>query len=127
LSHAKVEKFSPPDSDPYDRWVPDLHKQASALVQEWCDEVLFATYQVSTIKRDEGYGATRTRAIGNADRVVHTAESPTHAGKRRITLPDTLPLDWAAYRECWPTMNGQLGNVTGIVIDGHSKQKVKVS
>jgi len=119
LAHAKVERFSPPDSDPYDRWQPDLHKLAAPVVQEWCDEVLFAKYKVSTIQREDGFGTKRTRAVGSGDRVVYTCETPTHAAKRRIDMPDEIELDWAAYEQCWP----QGGNVAGIVKDGHSKPK----
>lgn len=120
LAHAKVEKFSPPDADPYDRWMPDLHKAASPLLQEWADEVLFATYKVSTVNKDQGFGQTRTRAVGNGDRIVHTCETPTHMAKRRIIIPDTIPLEWSYYQQAWPGSNG---NVSGIVKDGHSKHK----
>lgn len=123
LAHAKIERFTPPDSDAYDRYVPDLHKVASALVQEWVDEVLFASYRVSTISKDEGFGQNRTRAIGSGERVVHTCEMPTHAAKRRIVLPDVLPLEWAAYQAAWPTNGQATGDIAGMVVEGHSKQK----
>ncbi|TET34883.1 MAG: ATP-binding protein [Planctomycetota bacterium] len=44
IAHAKIERFENPETESYDRYVPRLHKLASAVVQEWCDEVLFATY-----------------------------------------------------------------------------------
>ena len=137
LAHAKVERFSPPDSDPYDRWQPDVHKTASALVQEWCDEVLFAKPQVDTIQRaadtvvkDDKKAPKRTRAIGSGERIVYTSEAPTHAAKRRIQLPDQLPLDWSEYAKHWPKGQQQqagasvaAGDISGIVADGHSKKK----
>ena len=43
IAHAKVEKFEDPESPPYDRYSPRLHKHAAALISEWCDAVLFAT------------------------------------------------------------------------------------
>ena len=109
-----------------------MHKLAAPLLQEWADEVLFATYRVSTIQRDEGFGQTRTRAIGSGERVVFTSETPTHAAKRRIQLPDQLPLEWSEYQRLWPS-DGQVkqqqvgpavvaGDITGIVTDGHSKK-----
>jgi hypothetical protein len=122
LAHAKVERYSPPDNDPYDRWMPDLHKAVSPMLQEWADEVLFASYQVSTIKRDEGFGQSRTRAIGSGERVLHTCEAPTHQAKRRIELPDTLPLDWREYAKHWPTGSAG-GDIGGIVKDGSSKKE----
>ena len=122
LAHAKVEKFSPPDNDAYDRWSPDLHKLASALVQEWCDEVLFATTEIHTIKQEAGFKKEITRAVGEGDRIVQTAGGkPTFAAKRRIELPDEMPLAWSEYAKHWPTGNGSAGNVSGVVVDGSSK------
>src|SRR5262249_34346250 len=46
VAHAKIERFEDPESSPYDRYAPRLHKLASALVCEWCDAVLFATRKV---------------------------------------------------------------------------------
>jgi hypothetical protein len=126
LSHARVEKFAPPEGEPYDRWSPDLHKSAAALVQEWVDEVLFATVQVYTTKDDDGAGKKkRTRAVGSGDRLVRTVCTPYYAAKRRIELPDEIPLYWEAYQEHWPTGNGSAGNVQGVVVEGSSKTKGK--
>jgi hypothetical protein len=126
LAHAKVEKFSPPDADAYDRWQPDLHKTAWPMIKEWCDEVLFAKYDVSTITREEGFGQKRTRAVGSADRVLYTCEQPTHVAKRRIQMPDKIALDWSEYQKHWPTGNVPTGDINGIVTDGSSKKKKEV-
>lgn len=40
IAHAKIERFENPETDAYDRDRPRLNKHASALVQEWSDEVL---------------------------------------------------------------------------------------
>jgi len=48
IAHARIERFENPETDAYDRYSPRLNKHASALIQEWCDEVLFATYKVHT-------------------------------------------------------------------------------
>lgn len=123
LAHAKIERFQPPDTDAYDRWVPDLHKMAAAVVEEWADEVLFATYQVSTIKREEGFNS-RIRAVGSGDRVVYTSETPTHRAKRRIQLPDQMPLDWGIYQAAWPQPVAiTSSNINSVVKNGHSKTK----
>jgi hypothetical protein len=123
LSHSKVERFSPPDAEPYDRWAPDIHKTAAGLIQEWCDEVLFGTKRVSVISRKDSFGKERTRAIGDGERIVHTTEAATHQAKRRIAMPDTIPLAWEAYQKYWPTGNVPTGDIGGIVTNGHSKKK----
>lgn len=103
LAHAKIERFENPETDAYDRYSPRLHKHASAMIQEWCDEVLFATYKVHTKQTDEGFDRTRTRGIGTGDRIVRTAERPAHVAKNRLGLPEELPLDYPAYaRYCQP-------------------------
>jgi hypothetical protein len=89
LAHTKSEKFQTPEDAAYDRFAPRLHKLASALVQEWCDEVFFATYSSITDPK---------KVRGQApDRVMRTCEGPTHVAKNRLGMPPELPLEWAAY------------------------------
>ena len=89
LAHTKSEKFQTPEDSAYDRFAPRLHKLASALIQEWCDEVLFATYSAITDpKKVKGQ---------SPERVMRTCEGPTHIAKNRLNMPPELPLEWAAY------------------------------
>ncbi|MBA4174546.1 MAG: oxidoreductase, partial [Hyphomicrobium sp.] len=78
IAHAAIEKFNNPETDAYDRYAPRLHKHASALVQEWCDEVLFACYQVATKSTDEGFNRRRVQGVGKGERVLRTTERPAH-------------------------------------------------
>jgi hypothetical protein len=66
IAHSKVERFEDPESSPYDRYSPRLHKHAAALVSEWCDAVLFATRRIRTQSEDAGFNRKRTiaHAIG---------------------------------------------------------------
>ena len=89
LAHTKSEKFQTPEDSAYDRFAPRLHKLASALIQEWCDEVFFATYTAITDPK---------KVKGQApERVMRTCEGPTHVAKNRLSMPAELPLEWAAY------------------------------
>jgi hypothetical protein len=97
IAHARIERFENPETDSYDRYVPRLHKLASPIIQEWCDEVLFATYKVYTKQTDEGFSRKKTKGIGTGERVLYTTERPSHVAKNRLNLPDELPLDWRAY------------------------------
>lgn len=97
IAHAKIERFDNPETEPYDRYSPRLHKHASALVQEWCDEILFATYRVHTRKVDEGFNKARHRGIGTGERIVRTTERPAHVAKCRIPLPEEFPLDYRVF------------------------------
>lgn len=96
-AHAQIEKFANPETDTYDRYSPKLHKLASALVQEWSDDVLFAMYQVITRKVDEGFDKKRTIPIGEGERIIRTSERPAHVAKNRHRLPPEMPLDFQTY------------------------------
>jgi len=97
VAHSMIAKFDDPANEAYDRYAPRLHKHASAVITEWCDEVLFATYKVYTRQSDEGFNRKKTRAVGDGERVIYTTERPAHVAKNRLNLPDELPLNYSAY------------------------------
>lgn len=97
LAHARVERFESPDTEPYDRYTPALHKTSSAIVQEWCDEVLFASHKVLTKKSGEKFGVAKYKGVGTGERIIRTVEKPTHLAKRRIDLPDEIELAYPTY------------------------------
>jgi len=93
IAHAKIERYENPATDAYDRYTPRLYKTSAALIQEWADEVFFATYRVYTAKGED----ERIRAAGRGERVVYTTERPSHLAKNRLGLTDELPLVWSEY------------------------------
>jgi len=97
IAHAAIEKFANPETETYDRYAPRLQKLASALVQEWCDEVLFAGYRVHTKSTDEGFNRKRAVGVGAGERILRTTERPAHVAKNRLSLPDEMPLDHRVY------------------------------
>jgi len=86
LAHSKVEKFTDPESSPFDRFSPRLNKQASAMLCEWCDAVLLATRKLGGAKGDKSGGERILRCVG----------SPACLAKNRYSLPEMLPLAWSA-------------------------------
>lgn len=100
LAHAKVERFEDPESSSYDRYAPRLHKLAAALVGEWCDAVLFATRKLRTRSEDAGFGRKRTTALpvgaAGGERVLRCVGGPACVAKNRYSLPEELPLSFAA-------------------------------
>ena len=100
IAHAKIEKFEDPESSPYDRYSPRLHKHAGALLTEWCDAVLFATRKLRTQTEDTGFGRKRTiaHAVGKdgGERVLRTVGGPSCVAKNRYDLEPELPLEWNA-------------------------------
>ena len=99
LAHSKVERFEAPETLSYDRFVPRMHKSSAGLVQEWCDEVFFATYKVFTKIEKGKFNKEVTKAVGSGERIMRTVERPFAMAKNRLGLPDDMPLDYRVYAE----------------------------
>jgi hypothetical protein len=103
IAHAKIEKFEDPELPAYDRYVPKLHKHAIALLKEWHDCVLFASYK-RAIKLVEGK-STDERPIGipvganGGERVVRTVGGAVCDAKNRYDLAPEIPLAWGAFQD----------------------------
>jgi AAA domain len=101
IAHGKIEKFEDPESSPYDRYSPRLHKHAAALIGEWCDGVIFAIRKVRTQTEDAGFNRKRTiaHAIGKdgGERVLRCVGGPSCVAKNRYGITEELPLSWAAF------------------------------
>jgi hypothetical protein len=95
IAHSEIKRYDDPAGEGYDRIQPKLHKGAGALVREWADAVLLATYDTAT-KVDKVTG--KTKGIGSGDRVLCCEERPAWVAKNRYGLPLQLPLDFA---ELW--------------------------
>lgn len=101
IAHSKVERFEDPESAPYDRYSPRLHKHASALLSEWSDAVLFATRKMRTQTEDAGFNRKRTtaHAIGKSggERILRCVGGPSCVAKNRYGITEELPLSWSAF------------------------------
>ena len=96
VAHAQVKKFANPEGQDYDRYELKLQgKGASALVQEWVDNLLFAAFEVIAATDEK---TDRTRGVSTGKRIVHTVRTGAYEAKNRHNLPDPMPLEWAAYR-----------------------------
>ena len=111
IAHSKVERFEDPESSPYDRYSPRLHKHAAALISEWCDAVLFATRKIRTQTEDAGFNRKRTiaHAIGKdgGERILRCVGGPSCVAKNRYGITEELPLSWAAFMNR-PTLTNKL-------------------
>jgi hypothetical protein len=101
IAHSKVERFEDPESSPYDRYSPRLHKHAGALINEWCDAVLFATRKMRTQSEDAGFNRKRTvaHAIGKdgGERIMRAYGSPSCVAKNRYGIAEEMPLSWNSF------------------------------
>lgn len=117
IAHSKVERFEDPESSPYDRYSPRLHKHAAALVCEWSDAVLFATRRFRPQTEDAGFGRKRTIAhpIGKhgGDRVLRCVGGPSCVAKNRYGITEELPLSWEAFIEALSSNQPQGDRIHG--------------
>lgn len=97
LAHAQVKRFDSPEVEPFDRYSPKLQERSSALVQEWCDAVLFANFKLFVTKAEVGFNREVSRGMTTGERVMYTTEKPAFLAKNRYGLPDSLPLSWDAF------------------------------
>ena len=121
LAHAKVTRFEDPEQASYDRYELDLHKSSNGMIQEWADEVLFATFRTFTRKLDEGFGKEKTIAVGGKERYIRTVQTAAAVAKNRLNLPEELPMTWSEYAKYIPSRKPQGANIEGLVVDGSSK------
>ena len=100
LSHAEIERFNDPYTDPYDRYRPRGDKRVWPEVVDWCDDVLFVNYKKYTEEKDEGgFNKTRTKAVGTGERILFTTENPCHIAKNRLSMPAEIDFSWVKYHE----------------------------
>lgn len=95
LSHVHIRPFTDPAGEAWDRYEMKGHKGFTGILREWPEACLFATYEVFKTKEK---GEQRERAIAG-ERVIHTQWSPAWDAKNRMSLPPTLPLDYAAFAD----------------------------
>lgn len=107
IAHAGIIKYDAPDGVPYDRFCPRLNKLAVPMITEWCDEVLFASYETFIQQADGG----RAKGTGDGTRKIRTAERPAWVAKNRIGLPLELPMPatngFNEYLKLWPNFKGE--------------------
>lgn len=102
IAHCEVKRFENPEGDSFDRYVPKLHRDTAAMMQEWADEVLFCNYKVNVRKTDEGFNKERGIGVGTGERVLYTTERPSHVAKNRLGLPAEMEFDYETYSKYLP-------------------------
>ena len=90
VGHAQAERWTDSAAGSgtaaAERHGPAVHRSASALLQNWCDEVLYA----AVVDRPLDANAPDDR------RAIHTRPARSHAAKNRLDLPPLLPMRAAA-------------------------------
>lgn len=92
IAHSDIIKYDAPDTERYDRFTMRLHQKARALVNDWCDCLLFGNYRVHIAKQDVGFNKTVSRGVGHGERILYTSERPAYTAKNRYGLPHEIEL-----------------------------------
>jgi hypothetical protein len=94
LAHAAIRNFANPAGNDYMRYSPKLNDRAGALLKEWADSILFATFEEYAPKVK---GELRVKGVYTGRRVVHTQRTAAWDAKSRHSIPAELPLSYADY------------------------------
>jgi len=90
-AHCQIKSFNNPIGDNFDRYELKASKQLAGLVKEWADTVLFARYEILTVK--DGGKKSKAKGVGGQKRIVHTEHSAGWDAKNRYGLPVTMVFD----------------------------------
>jgi len=98
ISHSAVEHFDDPIVDnSFHRHNLKLNKHSRGLIAEWCDVLGYVASEVLTTESSKKFSTPQYKAISTNRRLIYFGEQPTFAAKSRMTLPESLPLDWEAF------------------------------
>lgn len=94
LAHSTIKPFKNPTEDDYDRFELALLTKSAGVLKQWPDAVLFATFE-TLVRKVNG----TSKGVSTGARIVHTERRAAWDAKNRFYLPETIPLDWAAFEE----------------------------
>lgn len=133
IGHSQIKPFSAPDQPaPYDRIIPKGNEKKVALLVEYCDVVMYATYE-TFLKTDKD--PKKVRALGDGVRVCFTEFRPAFIAKNRLDLPFQLPLSYEEFSkavevgkpESLESVLSSIKSLSALITDAGLKKKVTES
>ena len=100
IGHAHVKTFNDPTGPAYDRYMLRMNEKVSSVWTAWADVVAFATMDVTVKGGKRGKEIEDPMGKGKAtggERTMFLSSAPAYEAKNRYSLPDELPLSWAAF------------------------------
>lgn len=89
IAHATVETVKDPTGNDFQRYNIALQRRAAETLVRWADSILFLELEKS-VRVEKG---TKTgKAMGDGDRVIHTAHRPSALAKSRRPLPEEIEI-----------------------------------
>lgn len=99
-AHSQVKRFDDPTTEPYDRYKLKMHDRTASVLSEWVDVIGFASSRTIVQAEDVGFEKTARRGVSTGQRLLWTQECPAFVAKNRYSLPESIPLEWAAFSDC---------------------------
>ena len=102
IAHATVETVKDPTGNDFQRYTIALQRRAAEALIRWADSVLFLELDKHV---RPGRAGAAGKAMGDGDRVIHTAQRPSALAKSRRPLPDEIEIGmdptFAKFFELW--------------------------
>jgi len=89
LAHTGIGNFQNPMGPDYNRFTPDMYKDAWQLTFGWTDIVLFGQREVTVSKEK---GDRKAKGYGGDARIILTEYSAAADAKNRHNLPPEIPM-----------------------------------
>lgn len=96
IAHSTVTRFDDPESESYDQWSIDLHKQLVGMVEREMDAILLLKTPVDVRTEDKGLKGSRAIASAKRIRKMYTEGTPAMIAKNRYGLPPEMRFDLGA-------------------------------
>jgi hypothetical protein len=107
IAHERIGKVPNPSGDDYIRYEPRLQSSDKSSImyatKEWCDHVLFISYDVA---------AKDGKAKGSGTRTIYTAETATYMAKSRTLPPDPFVFELGK-NDLWARLNNKHNQTPG--------------
>lgn len=95
LAHAHIKTYTPPEGNPYERWVLKLDQRCGEFLIEQMDVVGAAEFHHATRETIPG----KSKAITTGERSLKFKYNPAYPSKQGIDFPDKMKLDWAEFEK----------------------------
>lgn len=103
VAHSHIKKFEQPDqTGSYDRYELKLTRQTAPLLKEWCDMLLFCSYETKVVEL-EG----KKKGIGGRERLLYTCHTAAWDAKNRQGFPEKLPFKFQAIDKAFGSINAK--------------------
>lgn len=98
LAHSHVKKFTPPDSEGYDRYTMRMNEKAASFIREQCEIVGYCCYEDTTSNM---FDDDKIRGVSTGRRLIKFERCAAHDAKSRYAIPSQmelkLPNPWEAF------------------------------